>query len=447
VSWHDSLRLAFRSLVRRPGRTVLTILAVTLGTGLLMALGTIAGTADTRVISQLSKGGPAAAIKVVAAAPDPTQLASDNLVAGKAKNLTQDAVNAIQRAPHVDSVVPILAMRVVAIPPPRGTGAVPTTPPVGGAAPLPDPIFETMVGVDLARVRQLPITLLAGRLPSTASLTEVAVTQGYLDRLHLDVNKPAAVLGSEIEFADPQFNSQDPVPYRGRWFRASVVGVVAQDVSDGQFLVPIQQAQVARAWALKGEGDGGDLPLPTSTYTGLVVVASSLDEVHAVRGEITVLGYATSAPEHLVASVQKYLHVVDIVLGGIGTIALVIACLGIANALLAAVRERRREIGVLKAIGARDRDVLRWFLWEAFAVGVAGGALGTLLGVAVAELVGAIVNGYLARQGLDSVQLGDISIAFLLAGIGGTIVLALVAGVIPALQAARLPARDAVGGA
>ncbi|MDQ6709449.1 MAG: ABC transporter permease [Candidatus Dormibacteraeota bacterium] len=440
MSWRDALRLAVRSLIRRPARTSLTILAVTLGTGLLMALGTIAGTADTRVISQLSKGGPAAAIKVAAAAPDPTQLASDNLRTGKPKDLTPDAVNAILRAPHVASVVPILATRVLAIPPPRGAAAVPRAQP-------PDPIFETMVGADLSRVHQLPITLLAGRLPAAASLTEVAVTQGYLDRLHLDVNKPAVVLGTEIEFADPQFNSQDPVPYRGRWFLATVVGVVAQEVGDGQFLVPIQQTQVARTWALRGQGDGGDLPLPTSAYTGLVVVASSLDEVHAVRGEITVLGYATSAPEHLVASVQKYLHVVDIVLGGIGTIALVIACLGIANALLAAVRERRREIGVLKAIGARDRDVLRWFLLEALGLGAIGGILGTILGVAVAEIVGLIVNGYLVAQGLEGVQLGDFSIVFYLAGVGGTIALALVAGVIPALQAARLPARDAVGGA
>ncbi|MDQ6882628.1 MAG: ABC transporter permease [Candidatus Dormibacteraeota bacterium] len=447
MSWRDSVRLAFRSLVRRPARTALTILAVTLGTGLLMALGTIAGTADTRVISQLSKGGPAAAIKVAAAEPDPTQLASDNLRTGKAKNMTQEAVNAIQRAPHVASVVPILATRVVAIPPPRGKASVPPTESVERQTRPPDPIFETMVGADLSRVRQLPITVLAGRLPAAASLTEVAVTQGYLDRLHLDVNKPSVVVGSEIEFADPQFNSQDPVPYRGRWFRATVVGVVAQEVADGQFLVPIQQTQVARAWALQGEGDGGDLPLPTSAYTGLVVVATSLDEVHTVRGEITVLGYATSAPEHLVASVQKYLHVVDIVLGGIGTIALVIACLGIANALLAAVRERRREIGVLKAIGARDRDVLRWFLSEAFGVGAVGGLLGTILGLAIAEVVGLIVNGYLIAQGLEGVQLGDFSVVFLAAGITGTIALALIAGVVPALQAARLPARDAVGGA
>ena len=79
------------------------------------------------------------------------------------------------------------------------------------------------------------------------------------------------------------------------------------------------------------------------------MVANGLGSVSAVRARITAVGYSTSAPENLIASVQRYLHVVEIVLSGIGAIALVIASLGISNALLAAVRERRREIGVLKA--------------------------------------------------------------------------------------------------
>ena len=141
----------------------------------------------------------------------------------------------------------------------------------------------------------------------------------------------------------------------------------------------------------------------------------------------------------------KYLHVVDIVLGGIGTIALVIAVLGIANALLAAVRERHREIGVLKAIGARDRDILRWFELEALLVGAAGGVLGALLGLGVAAAVGGMVNGYLVSEGLDGIDLGTIPITLGLVGVVGSMLLSVLAGALPALRAARLPARDAVG--
>jgi putative ABC transport system permease protein len=445
MSWRDELNLAIRSLLRRPGRTAITLLAVTLGTGLLVALGTIGATADSRIVSKLSKGGPAAAIRVAAALPNPGQLDSDNLQAGAPKNIDEAAVTAIRRAPHVDSVVPVLAARVIAIPPPLGTAAVPTTNNVNPS--LPDWIFDGMLGADLRQVRNLPITILAGRLPAVDSLTEVAVTQSYLDHLHLDVHHPDVVLGSQLEIGMPQAHRVNGnLRRQARWIRVRIVGVVAQQVADGEFLVPIQQTQIARQWALHGISDGDD-PLPVSPYSGLVVVASNLDEVHTVRAEITLLGYATSAPEHLVASVQKYLHVVDIVLGGIGTIALVIACLGIANALLAAVRERRREIGVLKAIGARDGDILRWFLIEAISVGATGGALGTVLGLLVAEAIGQSVNHYLVSQGLESVSLGDVSLGLLGAGVVGTILLALLAALVPALQAAQLPAREAVGSA
>ncbi|MEO8292225.1 MAG: ABC transporter permease, partial [Actinomycetota bacterium] len=228
------------------------------------------------------------------------------------------------------------------------------------------------------------------------------------------------------------------------WVALDIVGVVAQDAAAGEFVVPIHQTRADRTWALGGIADGDRFALPTSEYTGLIVIADGLDAVHRVRAQIDRLGYATSAPEQLIANVRRYLHVVDIVLGGVASIALVIASLGIANALLAAVRERRREIGVLKAIGARDRDVLRWFLIEAGFIGLVGGGLGTLLGVVIAMSVGAVVNGYLTAQGLEGVRVVA-SMPVVVSGVLGAAALAVVAGVVPARRAAHLPAREAVG--
>ncbi|MFN2463276.1 MAG: ABC transporter permease [Candidatus Dormibacteria bacterium] len=427
MTWSDSFALALKSLRRRTGRAALTGLGVALGSGLLVALGTISSAADSNVIGRLNQGGPIAAIRVAPAHPQADQLDSDSLKSGAIHLLDDSALTSIARSPHVAAVVPVMTSEVIVIPP--GGGEV---------------FSASMVGTDLERRQDLPVTVTVGRLPAAASLTEVAVTGAYLDHLHVGQDRARQVLGTEVEVAAPRLQANAQVRYRGRWTRLRIVGVVAQQVGDGgDFLVPLRQTELAREWAVGGAGDPAS-PLLASPYTGLVAIASSLDTVHDVRREVAALGYATSSPEHLVATVKRYLHVVDIVLGGIGLVAITIAALDIASSMFAAVHERRREIGVLKAIGARDGDVLRWFLLEAGVIGVVGGTIGSIAGVAIAEAVGVAVNRYLTAQDLGNVDLTVVPNAVLLGGIAGATALAMLAGALPALVAARMPARAAV---
>lgn len=277
-----------------------------------------------------------------------------------------------------------------------------------------------------------------------AGAPEAAVSSGYLRRLGIDKGQADEVVGTEIVVGAPRgFVDGDDVYVRGRWVRLLVVGVVAQELGSGQVLVPLGEAQAARRWSTAGvETERFDIP--ESPYTGLFVVAHGLDRVPAVRQAITDVGYSTSAPETLIESVQRYLRVVEIVLAGIGVIALAIAALGITNAMLAAVRERRREIGVLKALGASNRDVRRIFLVEAGTLGFLGGIVGTVVGYGAAQLLAGVVNGYLRSQRLETVQLG-LPLLLVVAVVVGSTVLALVAGTVPAQRAARLPARQAMG--
>lgn len=421
----DTFGLAVTSIRRRSVRAALTGLGVALGSGLLVALGTISSTADTNVINRLSHGGPVTAIRVAAAAPKPNQLDSDSFQSSDIHLLDDSSVATIRRSPYVSSVVPVMTSEAFAMPA-RG-----------------DSFFGMMIGIDLKQLDNLPITILAGRMPTPDSLTEVAVGSSYLDHLQLQPAQAPSVLGTEVELGAPRRDIGGHEGFRARWIRLTIVGVVAQQVADGDFIVPIKQTELARQWALGGAPDP-DFPLLASQYTGLVVIASSLDQVHTVRTEISALGYATSAPEHLIATVQRYLQVVDIVLGGIGSVALLIAALNIATTLATAVHERRRDIGVLKAIGARDSDVLRWFLLEALMVGAVGGTIGSIAGVGVAEVLGLGVNNYLVAQGLGGVDLSTISPRIVLLGVLGSSLVALVAAAIPALLAARVPAREAV---
>jgi ABC-type antimicrobial peptide transport system permease subunit len=427
VKWRAATGLAFKGLRRRPGRAALTVLAVALAASLLTALLTIAGSAETRVLDELSKGGPLAGIKVAAAKPDPAQIGRDDARPGEPKDLDDNALNAIRALPDVRDVVAVVAARVLVVSPSRDASGN-----------LLDPYLDTAVGVDFAQTTSLPITVLSGRLPAENAVTEVAVTEGYLDRLGLQRPQAAEVVGTELTLGAAQaVPDSDQIRARGRWQRVQIVGVVAQEAADGQLLASNQLVDTARAWTNAGVPDE-DLGFDSSPYAGLFVVADGLDNVGGVRNAITAVGYSTSAPENLIASVRRYLHVVEIVLTAVGLIALLVAALGIANAMLAAVRERRREIGVLKAIGARDRDVLRVFVVEAAVLGLLGGALGAIGGWLIARVVGGVVNGYLASQGL-------VPLPVLVGAVVGSTLLAALAGTLPAIRAARLPAREAIG--
>lgn len=439
MTWRDAVDLAATSVRRRFGRAVLTVLAVALAAALLTALLTIAGTARTRVLDQLAKGGPLAGIKVAAAEPDPRQLDSDNPRPGDPKDLNQATLEQIRGLQGVSKVLPVVAARVAVMPPSEGQGAPRRQRDRGFW-------FDTMVGVELDKAEQLPITVLEGRLPLPTSRTEVAVTQDYLERLGIEKPEAGVVVGTEVQVgAARAVRMGERTRFQGQWSRRLIVGVVAQEAANGELLVPLAEATAARDWSRQSTADlGRRFEVPTSDYTGLFVVAAGLNRVSEVRNRITEIGYSTSAPENLIASVERYLKVVEIVLSAIGLIALVIAALGIANAMLAAIRERRREIGVLKAIGARDRDVLRVFLLEAAVLGFVGGVLGTTVGWVIARTVGSIVNGYLTAQGLQGVQL-PLPVELLAGAVVGSTLLALAAGAIPARKAARLPAREAVG--
>lgn len=431
MSWADAFLAATRSLGRRLGRAALTVLAVALAAALLSALLIISTSARTRVLDQLAKGGPLAGIQVAAAEPGPEALDTDTPRPGRARDIDAATIRRIRRIPQVRSVVPLESTPILA--------EVPTTDV--------EPFRETIAGVDLRTISRLPVTVIAGRTPRPGSRTEIAVTEGYLRRVGLGRSTATTALGTEVVLGAPRIFPSDrnrPV-IRGRWIRTEIVGVVAQQVLSAQFLGSDAMVADARAWTAASPSDG-EITLPTSRYAGLFVVATDLDQVGTVRASVTRLGYSTSAPENLIETVRRYLRVVEIVLAGIGFIALAIAALGITNALLAAVRERRREIGVLKAIGARDRDVRRIFLIEAGITGLIGGILGTVGGYVIARTLGAVVNGYLVDQGLPGVAIG-LPFVVLVGGVVGATLLATVAGIVPAHRAARLPARQAMGDA
>ena len=114
------------------------------------------------------------------------------------------------------------------------------------------------------------------------------------------------------------------------------------------------------------------------------------------------------------------------------------ASIGIVNTLVMAILESRREIGIMKAIGASDGDVRRLFFAEAGAMGVLGGILGVLFGWAIGQAINFGTNIYLKRQSLPPENFWAVPWWLVAFAIGFAFVVSLVSGLYPAGRAAKL---------
>jgi putative ABC transport system permease protein len=141
-----------------------------------------------------------------------------------------------------------------------------------------------------------------------------------------------------------------------------------------------------------------------------------------------------------VADVVRQINLVFLVLEGfmacIGAIGLVVSLFGIANTMAMAVLERTKEIGVMKALGARDRDVARLFLAEAAALGLLGGAVGTLLAFLGGKLANVVARGLFELPA--RVSLFHVPLWLAVASVAFAALVSMVAGYFPSRRAARM---------
>jgi len=174
------------------------------------------------------------------------------------------------------------------------------------------------------------------------------------------------------------------------------------------------------------------------SYMALTVRVHSPKDVPQVEAAIKQLGFATFSLLDATKSLRLVFTVFDLFLGLFGSLALTVASLGIINTLVMAILERRREIGILKALGATDRDVRSLFFAEAGAMGLFGGFFGVALGWLIGQALTWGTTIYLHKQNLPGVKISYVPWWLALGAIGFAIIVSLVAGLYPAARAARL---------
>lgn len=164
----------------------------------------------------------------------------------------------------------------------------------------------------------------------------------------------------------------------------------------------------------------------------------------SVRDSVEALGFETFSFAERFEEIQRAFLYFDLALGVVGLIALFTASLGIVNTMVMSVNERRREIGVLKSLGADEGDIRWLFLAESGVIGALGTVGGILFGWGITRIVSAVAQSYMRSEGVPEMDLFALPLWLILAALVTGIGVSVLAGLYPAARAARVDPVEAL---
>lgn len=189
-------------------------------------------------------------------------------------------------------------------------------------------------------------------------------------------------------------------------------------------------------------------------YSSIVVKVGSIDLVPRVERTIAEMGYSTYSMESIRKPMEKQAAQQQLMLGGLGSISLFVAALGITNTMVMSISERTREIGVMKALGCYVHDIRALFLAEAGAIGLIGGVAGCLASFVISLAMNLASSGDLSAGGVAAALLGGGEAArmsvipwwlYLFAAVF-SLLIGVGSGYYPARRAVRVSAIEAIRG-
>ncbi len=389
MNWAELVPLAISRLAAARLRALLTMLGVIIGVGSIVALVSVAQGATSGITNLIEGLGT----NLLSISPGASTFGFVRGAAGSVDTLTIADGEAIAGIEGVAEVAPQVSTGAVVV-----SGDSNTTTTVSGITPefMPVRAYEIWHGSFVSEAEY------------RAGLRVAVIGSATADALQLG----AGSVGTDINVGG--------VPFR-------VIGILQpKGILDDQVLIPLSAMRdyfVAgnSVQSLSVSTDHADqIPLVKFQVTELLRARHGI--ARGEQNDFTVVDQA-----QLLSAFGTITGFLSLLLAGIASISLLVGGIGIMNIMLVSVRERTREIGIRKAIGARGRDIMAQFLIEALVLSVAGGLLGIAFGVAISALVGS-----LAGWGLN------ISLTTIVLAVGFSLAVGVIFGVWPARQAARL---------
>jgi macrolide transport system ATP-binding/permease protein len=282
--------------------------------------------------------------------------------------------------------------------------------------------------------------LASGKFPSSDNANEVLISGDAATKLGFT---PSTAVGHKVTFHG-QFpgiylpgSGQQPAA-NSLPLEMTIVGVLsnAGNIGNGgAYFISAPYTTATNYWQQMAKANNWT----ADEFSNITLVAETAGSVDAVAKEVKDLGYQATTSSDFLKGFSQFITILEIGLSGLAAIALIVACLGIANTMYTAVLERTREIGIMKALGARSADVRGMFLSEAGMIGLLGGAVGLGVAALVGVVGNIIVNNIATAQGIP-LDLSVFRITWWLAV--GALALATLfsalSGFFPALRASRL---------
>ncbi|HLW81982.1 MAG TPA: ABC transporter permease [Candidatus Acidoferrales bacterium] len=443
----DLTELAFRNLREAILRNSLTTLGVAVGVASLVAMLSVGVGLQQFASKRLASSGLFNAVFVMSRAERGFEAARRNTAgsAGKARPLDEAARRELAQLPNVTEVYPqirfMTEVRYGDTPYPTSVAGVPESARADGAFDGMRGSFFSSANADEAILQ----TQFAKELASNpATLIGKVLVLRYAKRETLPAAgaSAAGTKGAAKNSANNASSGFSVVPHEKR---LRIVGIIDTEPEGGfggfgrsRVFIPLAVAEELSATQISDLQQLVSGAGTSHEYSSLTVRVEDPTEVQATEAAIKNMGFETFSLLDTTKNLRLFFTVIDLLLGIFGSLALAVATLGIVNTLVMAILERRREIGVFKALGADDRDVKQLFFAEAGVMGLIGGVGGVALGWLIGRALTFGTNVYLARRNLPAVQISAVPLWLALGAIAFAIFVSLIAGLYPAARAARL---------